>query len=392
MIHLFINGLAASAGGGLTYLRNVIPQLEARDEVRATVLLTPWFRSEFGNRSNVDFVEAGPPSHAGLRFGWEQSRLPAMVRRSGADVLLSAGNFALRRSPIPQILLSRNSLYSSRHFWRDLRRRGEYALWLDTRLKAWLAKRSVAWANSTVAPSVAFAGELQRWSGRQVTPIYHGFDGQAFSRDSTPLGDETARALEAARGCLRLLFVSHYNYYRNFETLLRALPLISRPVKLFLTCRLREHDNPGRYHPGKAAGLVRSLGLDDMVVELGAIAYQSLHHVYRACDIYVSPAYSESFAHPLVEAMSQGVPIAASGLEVHREICGDAAVYFDPFSPKQLAAAVGGVAGSPQLAARLGEQGRQRSRDFSWQRHVSELIALAARLTGKKLEMQIQAA
>ena len=30
MIRLFINGLAASAGAGLTYLRNVIPHLARR--------------------------------------------------------------------------------------------------------------------------------------------------------------------------------------------------------------------------------------------------------------------------------------------------------------------------------------------------------------------------
>ena len=40
MIHLFINALAASAGGGLTYIRNVLPRLAFRDDVRTTVLLT----------------------------------------------------------------------------------------------------------------------------------------------------------------------------------------------------------------------------------------------------------------------------------------------------------------------------------------------------------------
>ena len=65
-----------------------------------------------------------------------------------------------------------------------------------------------------------------------------------------------------------------------------------------------------------------------MVVELGAVPYSLLHQVYRECDIYVTPAYAESFAHPLVEAMASGLPIVASDLAVHREICQDAAIYF----------------------------------------------------------------
>ncbi len=46
MIRLFINGLAASAGAGPTYLRNVIPQLAQRTDLQATVLLSAELRGE----------------------------------------------------------------------------------------------------------------------------------------------------------------------------------------------------------------------------------------------------------------------------------------------------------------------------------------------------------
>jgi hypothetical protein len=83
-----------------------------------------------------------------------------LIRHSGADVLLSTGNFALYRSPVPQILLSRNALYTSSYFLHDLRDRGDYRLWLDTEVKATLAQWSVRAADCTVAPSEAFANEL----------------------------------------------------------------------------------------------------------------------------------------------------------------------------------------------------------------------------------------
>ena len=46
MMHLFLNGLAASAGGGLTYLRNVLPHLSARPEVQVTAAVGPQLRRE----------------------------------------------------------------------------------------------------------------------------------------------------------------------------------------------------------------------------------------------------------------------------------------------------------------------------------------------------------
>jgi len=387
MMHLFINGLAASAGGGLTYIRNVVPHLAATSDLRVTVLLGPELRDELRGLPNVAFEELRASSVR--RFWYEQAELPGLIRRCRADVLLSAGNFALRNSPVPQILLSRNSVYTSAEFFRDLASRHEYREWLVTRVKASLAKRSIGWADATVAPSEAFAAELHGWTGARIHAIHHGFDRAAFTRDSSPLAAEVVDKLQSAEGSLKLLFVSHYNYYRNFETLLRALPLLrdrlpGRRVKLLLTCKLASGENPGSYRPEAAARLVKELAVDDLVVELGTIPYSQLHQLYRRADLYVTPAYTETFAHPLVEAMASGLPVVASDLPVHREICGEAARYFPCFSPEELANRVAEVMNNTDLAARLSACGLKRSEAFSWKRHTDELLSLAASLLAGK--------
>jgi glycosyltransferase involved in cell wall biosynthesis len=380
MMHLFINSLAASAGGGLTYIRNVLPHLATRADLRVTVALGPGLKEEFGGLSNLDFLELDcSPTR---RFWYEQSALSGLIRSSRADVLLSTGNFALRKSPVPQILLSRNSIYTSADYYRDLRNRHEYRAWLDTRLRALLAKRSIRWANVTVAPSEAFAAELRCWTGAPILAIHHGFDAEGFTRDSSPLSTEVEEKLRSAERSLKLLFVSHYNYYRNFETLIRALPLLrdrmaDRAVKLLLTCSLAAGKNPGAYHPEAAADLVRKLGVSDMVLELGAIPSRQLHQLYARADVYVTAAYAETFAHPLVEAMASGLPVVASELPVHREICGDAAPYFQRFSSNELAETVVQIAQSPERSKRMAAAGVGRSRYFSWKTHVEQILELS---------------
>ena len=385
MIHLFINALAASAGGGLTYVRNVLPRLAVRDDARATVLLSAALRGEITESARVTLLREECPAGSARRFWYEQRNLPDFIRRSGAHVLLSTGNFALYRSPVPQILLSRNALYTSPDFLRDLRSRGDYRLWIDTEVKATLARWSVRAADCTVAPSAAFASELRQWTGMRMEAIHHGFDREAFFRDQTPLPPDAQAQLAATKDSLRLLFVSHYNYYRNFETLLRALAILKdkqrpRTARLILTCKLNSKDNPGDYHADTAAELVRQLRVGEEVVQLGTVPYGSLHHLYRACDLYVTPAYAETFAHPLVEAMASGLPVIASDLAVHREICGEAALYFPRFSPETLADLALRTSESPEQAAAMREMGLRRSRDFSWDKHVEELLRLARRL------------
>jgi glycosyltransferase involved in cell wall biosynthesis len=386
MIHLFVDASAASSGSGPTYVRNVVPQLAARTDLRSTVLVSPLLRQEFQDQSNVSFVEFKDEStSAAARFLRSQRLVPELVRRSGANVLLSAGNIALFRSPVPQILLSGNALYTSGDFFHDVMQRRHYGLWLDTKLKGRLAKWSVRAADCTVAPSQAFANEIRHWTGVSALAVHHGFDQNLFFRDTEPLPAELKKKLERTGDELRLLFVSHYNYYRNFETLIRAVGLLRklvepRHVSLFLTCRLQSGANPGSYRPEAAAALVRELGLERNLVELGAVPYQLLHHVYRSCDLYVTPAYVETFAHPLVEAMASGLPVIASDLAVHREVCGDAALYFKTFSPELLAETVCRVAQTPDLFRKMSERGLERSRDFSWKDHIAQVISLAEEL------------
>jgi glycosyltransferase involved in cell wall biosynthesis len=382
VMRLFINGLAASAGGGLTYLRNVVPHLSGVEGLHTTLALREELGAEFVHLPGISVAATDCPSGAAKRFWYEQTALPKLVAQSRADVLISAGNVALRNSPVPQILLSRNSLYTSADFFHDLRSRRDYKMWLDTRLKAALAKRSLSWADLTVAPSEAFAAELRRWTGRAVTTIHHGFDSRLFfNRASLPL--EIQKKLDASTGSVRLLFVSHYNYYRNFETLLRAvtgLRGLIPDIKLLLTSKLDSEENPSGYRSDSAAALVNKLRLEDSVVQLGSIPYHTLHHVYAAVDIYVTPAYTESFAHPLVEAMASGVPVIASDIEVHREICGEAAVYFTRFSVPDLTANIAQLATNPELRSRMSAAGQRRAADFSWKKHVRQMLETAARL------------
>jgi glycosyltransferase involved in cell wall biosynthesis len=389
MIHLFINALAASAGGGLTYVRNVLPRLAAREDVRTTVLLSGALRDEIPDSARVSVLRMNSPNGSARRFWYEQRNLPKFIRRSGADVLLSTGNFALYRSPVPQILLSRNALYTSSDFLRDLRNRGDYRLLLDTKVKATLARWSVQVADCTVAPSETFASDLRQWAGKDVVSIHHGFDHEAFFRDQGPLPPIVQAQLAKSEGCLRLLFVSHYNYYRNFETLIRAVAILKkqlhpRGIRLILTCKLKSEENPGDYQANPAADLVQQLGLAEEVVELGAIHYGLLHHLYRVCNLYVTPAYAETFAHPLVEAMASGLPVVASHLAVHHEICGEAALYFPRFSPEVLARQVV-RAQSAEQTRRMRDLGTMRSRDFSWDKHVEELLRLARYLNPRQV-------
>jgi len=393
MPRVLINALASTAGGGITYLRNVLPRLEKLDQQNRYVALVPPKQFDDYARFESDRVMIATVSSLGGAAGrllLEQTWLRAFARRRKIDVLVSLGNFALLGTPIPQILFNRNEIYFSHEFARDLRSRKHRFTLASHRLKSLLARASIKQAQINVTPTAALADRIHAFDGLseyKFEVLHFGFDPAIFTADNEPLPARQMAKLRPRENCRRLLYVSHYNYYRNFETLIRALPVIKREIRqredkkvlLVLTTDIQRGAVYGGYDATVAAELIDELGVREDIAMLGAVDYGKLYQLYRVCDLFVCPSYSESFGHPLVEAMASGTPVVSANHEVHREICGDAAVYFDAFDETDLARKCVVTLLNKDLKMVLKERGLERVKLFSWDEHVRKLIKMIER-------------
>jgi len=79
----------------------------------------------------------------------------------------------------------------------------------------------------------------------------------------------------------------------------------------------------------------RALGLE--ILEIGYAPYESLPEYYSAADLVLFPSTAEGAGIPPLEAMACGTNVVVSDLPVHREMCGEAAIYCgtDPASIAQ---------------------------------------------------------
>ncbi len=394
MARILINALASTAGGGITYLRNVLPRLTRFDsDNRYLVIVPPQLINDYSRFANdrVEIETIGAASRTATRMMMEQTGLRALIKRRRMQALISLGNFAMLASPVPQILFNRNDLLFSSYFESDLRQRKLIGALLAHKMKSWLARQSIKRATINVTPTAAFAERIKSHSElRHIAfeTLRFGFDSASFTSNQKPLPESITAKLNLSSDCRRVLFVSHYNYFRNFETLIRALPIIKaglklqtgETVQLVLTTDIKRGAVYGGYDATAAAELIDRLGVRENIAMLGAVEYDRLHQLYRLCDVFACPSYSESFGHPLVEAMASGVPVVSADLPVHREICGKAALYFDVFDENDLADQCLRVLAERDLRERIKADGLARSRNFSWDQHVRQLIALINRV------------
>ncbi len=385
MTNVLLNALSSTAGGGVTNLRNILPRIgRGSDHHRYFALVPAQHLHDYAcyanHRLNIETVDYG--NRLLGRVWWEQTGIRAYIRSRKIDVLVSMGNFVLFASPVSQILYNQNDLYFSDNFEKDLKERGHHTDLYIYRLKRRLARTSIKQADINITPTKAFADRIRSCdglSGCRFDVLHFGFDPRVFTANDEPLATEQLDRLDLSHQRSRLLFVSHYNYFRNFETLLRALSLIKERIKevqLVLTTDLRRGAVYGGYDATRAADLIDRLGLSASIAMLGSVPCDKLHQLYRVCDAYVCPSYSESFGHPLLEAMASGLPVVSADLAVHREICGDAAFYFEVFDENAMAEQCVRVLSDHQLSGELKARGLERQSLFSWDEHVRGLTTL----------------
>ena len=94
------------------------------------------------------------------------------------------------------------------------------------------------------------------------------------------------------------------------------------------------------------------------------ISVESLRYLYSGAYCLVFPSLYEGFGLPPIEAMSFGCPVITSNLSCLPEICGDAALYVDPYSIQDIKDKLETLISDSQLRERLVRAGRVNAQAF----------------------------
>ena len=111
-------------------------------------------------------------------------------------------------------------------------------------------------------------------------------------------------------------------------------------------------------------------------MNLGPVEPQAIPACFANCEALLFPTRLESFSATYLEAMASGLPVLTSDLDFAREVCGEAALYFDPWSSESMARAIVQVRDDTRLREQLAGEGRRQlatTHNRSW-KDVAEMI------------------
>jgi glycosyltransferase involved in cell wall biosynthesis len=378
-------------GGMETYTVNLLTHLTAIDRQHTYYFFVAHYNRDLFNaqfqRPNV--VTVPTLSLQGLRYA---ERGPAKV----------AGSVGQRLPRLSRWLVNATA---SAHILANIRRH-KIDLWFCPLIN--LAPRHVRLPSVVCIPDLQpelypefFRRDLSDWyrkrlpaSCREATKIItlsefsrstmverYGISPEKIHAISLAVGDEFLSSKdEAALKAVRSKYTlpAQYAFYpantwphKNHTTLLKALHLLRTKYGKRLSCVFTGIARGGHHAFLKTA---QELDLTGQVKLLGHVERGDMPLLYRSASFLIFPSLFEGFGLPLLEAMASDCPVVCSNVASIPEVVGDAALLFDPHDPKAIADAMHRVLTDTELRRALVQAGRERCRQFSWERTARETL------------------
>ena len=286
----------------------------------------------------------------GANFGWdEQVRLPAAIRRAGADLTHFFSLYAPVLAPRPYVV----TIHDLIHLRFPQFFKAKVGPYYATVVK-FVARR----AARVITDDERTVGDLQRFLGVdpqncRVVPL--GVDAR-FLAPVTPY-----RAKQPY-----FLYSGNHRAHKDLPTLFEAWS------------RLPPHDKIDLYVTGPddfGPSLVRYQSVDRQIVALGDVPDSKMAALYAGATALVHPALCEGFGLPMLEAMASGCPVVACEDAVPR-VLESAVLGFPATDAAALQIRMERLLRDEGLRGALVNEGRTLAQRLTWDRCATETAAI----------------
>jgi len=164
-----------------------------------------------------------------------------------------------------------------------------------------------------------------------------------------------------------ILCVGRLNDRKNIKVVVDALRMINEEVHLVVVGAKSHQYTSLDSH-------ISDYKLERRIRFLGHISDKELSYLYSKAYVFCFPSFCEGFGLPPLEAMKLGCPVIASNATSMPEICGEAALYFDPNDYRGLADIINEI--SNENRCELIKKGYDRVEKFNWSKTSKKLLSV----------------
>ncbi len=341
MANIFINGLKSKTGGGKNILDNYIQHLVDFDTEHRYYVLTPERDSyKQYNSKSICIIDVHPVFKHNLLFPLLYFfKFPLLLKKLKIDLIFNFGDVIIP-TRVKQIYFFdwAYAVYDEDYIWKRMSKKD----FLVRKVKVWLIDKYIRKVNITIGQTNNIINRLTKKYGLKNLVLLPTPIGNEFSDNQTYFDFDLPEAK------IKFLFPASYASHKNFDILLPLAKLIkesSLPYVIIITL-----DESNAFELLATYEKERIL---DVIINVGKIDSKLMPSLYRQTDVMFLPTLLESFGLPYVEAMAYEKPIITSDLDFAHDVCGDVAIYFNPFEPESILSVMKRVSGNLKVVNRI---------------------------------------
>lgn len=348
------------------YTRNLLPELMTqKGSAQITAYVSPeaydsLCAEQWAEELTVKRVGVGGASRA-LRIAAENTVLPAHVRQDGIDLLHSLGNSAPTFCAVASVVTIHDLIF--KHYPQAHSRMMRMGQSVVVPLAVHRADHIIAVSQATRDDIV----ETYRVPARKIDVVHQGCS--PVSAEATD-SEELRHKFDLPAAPL-IFSPSAKRAHKNLARLIEAFAQIELdPAPLLVI--------PGYPTPYERylKQLARDLGVESRVRFYGWLESADMEGFYRVSECFVFPSLFEGFGLPVLESMSRSLAVTCADINVLREVAGEAARYFDPYSVESIAGAITAVLTDEHERRHLVEAGLRQSSKFTWRATATGTLAV----------------
>lgn len=359
MANIFINGLKSKTGGGKSILNNYLTLLRESNSKNKFIVLTP-DKSEYEKYSS-DFIEIIDIKNLYkknvLFLFLNHFVIPKLLKNYNIDLIFNLGDVVI---PVkyPQIYLFDwpYAVYPDSIIWKKM----DIKSCLSRKIKLFVFKKYIKYATTVIAQTKTMKEKLESIYGLDNIEIVP----NAVSLENMSGGESFNFNLPKNK--IKLLYLTYYYSHKNLEVFLplaKKIKDMSLPYCFVVTIGQKQHKLAKEFIDN-----IKKEKLQNIIINVGPVKMDNVPSLYSQTDALLMPTLLESFSGTYVEAMYHQKTILTSDLDFARDVCGEAAFYFDPLDENSILSSINqAVTDIDKKMSKIEEGNRKIKQLLTWE-------------------------
>ncbi len=320
------------------------------------------YDASFVFADNVTPVVLHPQArHPVLYYIWFHLSVRQALKKHQPDLFLSPDGYLPLKSPVPTLTVFHDLNFE--HYPQDLPAAERYYY------RTYFPKYARKATRISTVSEYSKQDIIQQYEvdAEKIDVVYNGAN-PGF-KPIEDIEQEQVRNKHTG-GRKYFLFVGALHPRKNLENLFKAFELFKTESQSDYVLALA--GNQKWWTPSIRQAYDSNAFKEDILL-LGRQPFGELQRLVAGAEALTYVSYFEGFGIPIVEAFNAETAVITSNITSMPEVAGDAALLTDPFKPESISEAMSKLAGDEELKSRLIRKGKERAKQFSWDKTAERL-------------------